>query len=339
MRMRLLSVLGGGLVLLAAAPAPRAAAVQPCPGDQNCAAVSIEAPSVPAAVGDTVLIRFVLVQGSDDQQPGGVDDIAAVTATVGIPGLQLADCSARGADGLNPSFVLLPGDANRYRVVVQNLICAGRASCLCPTNGEARDEYINLLLVGTPVAGQVPALPSGELIGVALLVGADDGASVPLHIYSVLDDQGAPPRPLAGAWLSVADSNAVDRTVDPASATMNVRITDGTLMVAASTPSPGGSPTVDPIPSATATLLATATTSASATVATFTPTVPPPACVGDCNDNRDISVNELVTGVGIALGSLPLSACPAFECAAGQVNISCLVAGVDAALNGCPATR
>jgi hypothetical protein len=48
-------------------------------------------------------------------------------------------------------------------------------------------------------------------------------------------------------------------------------------------------------------------------------------------------VNELITGVSIALDVLPLSRCPAFDCAGhGHVEIACLIAGVNAALSGCP---
>ena len=65
--------------------------------------------------------------------------------------------------------------------------------------------------------------------------------------------------------------------------------------------------------------------------------VTPPLCTGDCNHSGEITVNELITGVGIALGTLPLSACPSFDCAnTGQVDVSCLIASVNAALNGCP---
>ena len=60
-------------------------------------------------------------------------------------------------------------------------------------------------------------------------------------------------------------------------------------------------------------------------------------CVGDCDHSRDVTVNELIAGVSIALGTQPLSTCPAFDCAAtGHVEVSCLIAGVNAALDGCP---
>jgi hypothetical protein len=50
-----------------------------------------------------------------------------------------------------------------------------------------------------------------------------------------------------------------------------------------------------------------------------------------------VSVNELVIGVGIALGSQPANACAALQNAQGQVDIAQLVAAVGNALNGCGA--
>jgi hypothetical protein len=64
------------------------------------------------------------------------------------------------------------------------------------------------------------------------------------------------------------------------------------------------------------------------------------ACTGDCNDNGAVSINELVLGVNIALGSSALSACPAFDAdGLGTVSVSELVAAVNNALRACPATR
>ena len=43
----------------------------------------------------------------------------------------------------------------------------------------------------------------------------------------------------------------------------------------------------------------------------------PPAqaqsCVGDCNDDGMVAINELIIGVNIALDSQPVSACPSFD--------------------------
>jgi hypothetical protein len=60
-----------------------------------------------------------------------------------------------------------------------------------------------------------------------------------------------------------------------------------------------------------------------------------PACTGDCDDNGMVAINELILGVNIALGSLPVSACPAFENAQGMVDIAQLIKGVNNALGGC----
>ena len=63
------------------------------------------------------------------------------------------------------------------------------------------------------------------------------------------------------------------------------------------------------------------------------------ACVGDCNGDGAVSIDELVRGVGIALGTGDLSGCPAFDTSDdGAVSIDELIAAVNAALAGCPAT-
>jgi hypothetical protein len=48
-----------------------------------------------------------------------------------------------------------------------------------------------------------------------------------------------------------------------------------------------------------------------------------------------VNISDLITGVNIALGNLPVSACPAFENAQGMVDIAQLIKGVNNALNGC----
>jgi hypothetical protein len=56
---------------------------------------------------------------------------------------------------------------------------------------------------------------------------------------------------------------------------------------------------------------------------------------GDCNGDGKVTIDELVTGVNIALGIEPLTACPAFDTNGdGQVTINELIAAVNVALNG-----
>jgi hypothetical protein len=75
-----------------------------------------------------------------------------------------------------------------------------------------------------------------------------------------------------------------------------------------------------------------------------------PLCVGDCDGDRRVAVNELVTAVRVLLGEAQLSACPASQCercverhtGAGWVigcdfgpQVSCLVVAVNNSLDGC----
>jgi PKD repeat protein len=64
----------------------------------------------------------------------------------------------------------------------------------------------------------------------------------------------------------------------------------------------------------------------------------PDQCAGDCNGDGPVTVDELVKGVGIALGNRPLLTCPAFDADRnGRVTVDELVAAVNTALNGCAA--
>ena len=59
-------------------------------------------------------------------------------------------------------------------------------------------------------------------------------------------------------------------------------------------------------------------------------------CAGDCDGDGETRINELVTGVAIALGQQLVTACDAFDTNDdGMVGIAELVAGVGALLQGC----
>lgn len=63
---------------------------------------------------------------------------------------------------------------------------------------------------------------------------------------------------------------------------------------------------------------------------------PPPPCPGDCSANRAVSIDELVRGVGIALGRQSVQTCLAFDGDANDdVTVAELIAAVNAALKGC----
>jgi len=89
---------------------------------------------------------------------------------------------------------------------------------------------------------------------------------------------------------------------------------------------PTSTPTASPI-----------ATSTSTSMRTLTETPGPPTCTGDCNGDGEVTVNELVLMVNIALGTTAVSECPAGDANDdGEITVDELVAAVNNALNGCP---
>ncbi len=68
-----------------------------------------------------------------------------------------------------------------------------------------------------------------------------------------------------------------------------------------------------------------------------TVSVAAPVCIGDCNADGMVTVDELLIAVNIALDNLPIESCPAFDANADRtVTVNEILAGVNNALNGCP---
>jgi hypothetical protein len=68
------------------------------------------------------------------------------------------------------------------------------------------------------------------------------------------------------------------------------------------------------------------------------PPVLPFACVGDCDANGSVDVDEVVTVVNIALGDMEASACSAGDADhSGTITVDEIIAAVDKGLLGCPA--
>jgi hypothetical protein len=60
-------------------------------------------------------------------------------------------------------------------------------------------------------------------------------------------------------------------------------------------------------------------------------------CVGDCNGDERVEVNELIVGVNIALDALALTECASFDDGQGRVTVDRLVRAVSNALTDCGA--
>lgn len=82
----------------------------------------------------------------------------------------------------------------------------------------------------------------------------------------------------------------------------------------------------------------TATPTSLSPTPTPTPTPPAATCVGDCGNDREVTVDELITGVNVALGTAPLSGCPVFDANSDEsVTIDEILQAVNNSLIGCPA--
>ena len=108
----------------------------------------------------------------------------------------------------------------------------------------------------------------------------------------------------------------------------------------AATTIPTGTRTVTPTtshkPTPSNTTSMTATISPTVPV-TLTPTRTSKSCVGDCNSDGQVTVNELIQMVNIALGNADVSTCTAGEANGdGMIEVNEIIAAVNNGLNGCP---
>ena len=306
-------VAAAGLMILggATASAVRAQTVTPCPDANNCAQVKVE--NVSGAPGGTVSVPLTFKQGPASAAAGGIDEIAAIALTLNIgSSLTLGSACALGTDGL-PVAVVPDAAISNFKVVVENASCAGgRTHCLCPDAGSGivADPFINLVIYGPnplPAPGpspiDIPVLPTGPLLSIGLQIALGASGTLPLHVFT----ESAPPaKPQFTAYLSVGDKTAVDQTCVPVSGQ----------------PPCSGAPT----PSVSQVLI----TDGSVTVTGI-------PCLGDCNRDHEVTVDELLKMVNIALGTLQLTECPAGDGdASGDITIDEIIKAVSNALNGCP---
>jgi hypothetical protein len=61
-------------------------------------------------------------------------------------------------------------------------------------------------------------------------------------------------------------------------------------------------------------------------------------CVGDCNCDGRVTIDEIIKGVNIDLGNAEIGTCPAFRCGSSNLGIviNCVIEAVNNALAGCP---
>lgn len=176
-------------------------------------------------------------------------------------------------------------------------------------------------------------------------------ATPPLTWESLPTDGFGCPTP-GDLGLSLSNDGVLDGTIlnfggTPLDLCLTIRVTDANgeshikrlAIEIVSEPSPD-TPTPSPTsPIATPTPQPSDTPVPNTPTPSNTPTNTIPAerpCVGDCDQNGEISISELIRGVNIALGRADLASCTSFDRNEnGQVAINELIAAVTAALFGC----
>jgi len=303
----------GGLLLV---PTPMSAqTVAPC--ETNCASLTVGSASGPRGGSATVTVSFNQAPTSNGQ-PGGPDEIAAIAFTLAAPGdgsgsLTLDGC-APGSNPTLPAAVQPNANLAGFRLVLENYLCDdGRTRCLCPAPGSGivPDDYLNIAIFGPdplpePGTGPVviPTLPSGSLFSVRFRIGASAsaGAEIPLHVVNQVDDASAGS---FRAFLSLGDTEAVDQTCVPQTGTPPCTAANARSQIVVN----DGAIEVGQ----------------------------GSGCIGDCSQDGEVTVDEIITMVNIALGSQPISGCLAGDGNSdGQITVDEIVTAVNNALNGCP---
>jgi hypothetical protein len=190
------------------------------------------------------------------------------------------------------------------------------------------------------------------------------GGPVSLDGKLVVTTVGSPA--IGSSWpiISGASRSGQFATLDFRSNNYDVQYTStGVTLMALATPTPTptstSTPTATDTPTATRTKTPTATptntptytwtntstatptrtpTATPSVTATATATTTPPAisCVGDCDGSGDVTIDELIRGVNIALGTAGLDTCPEFDADhSGTVSVDEIILAVNNALLGC----
>ena len=284
-------------------------ALSPC--TSNCAQVSVGGAS--GVTGATVALPVSFKQANGTPDEHGNDDTAAIALTIGLgpsdAPLRFTDagCQDNDQDGLPDAVTVSDSIKTDFRVVVENVCCTGRQRCLCPkvgdlctTAGTTRDNFVNVVVYGPK------DLPPDGPVNIPKL--PPDGELLTVRVQ------------IPG---TTADSIPVHVFAETDDEAQMPKPQFGAFL------SIGDQSAVDETADRGAKVSKVAVTSAAVAVTGS-------GCIGDCDENLSVSVDELVLGVRIALGQSNVTSCPAIDLDHNNtVAINDLVSAVNNALDGC----
>lgn len=209
-------------------------------------------------------------------------------------------------------------------------VAAGRIMCICVSSHANLDPFLGCSEVrssGAPYS--IAALPGQTYYVIAFLDLNPNIVLDPGEPYVIYNSRGTTPGDAitTGSTPLVIDFLFGDENIAP------IRTPTATAPpTETATPTPTAPPTDTATPPPTAPPTETETP-----IATLTPTSTPALrCPGDCDGNGEVTVNELIVLVNIALGNAPLSSCEAGNTdGSNDITIDEIIASVSAALSGC----
>lgn len=247
--------------------------------------------------------------------------LAFSTGITGVSGKQGSSCSACHLGGVSPTVhfegptEVAPGATATFRFVVQSQspsrqIAAGLD--IATSAGKL-----------TAASGQGEQLLGGEITHTGPKRNDASGMASWDFTWQAPAQSGTTTLFGAGNSVNLSGNSFGDLS---ATTTYQVSVAD------VATPTPTETPEVP-----TETPTPTDTPEPPTPTPTTTPDPPIGGCVGDCDGSGDVTVNEIVSGVNIALGNADLGVCPTFDANQdGQVTVNELLQAVNGAVNGCP---
>ncbi|MFI5398552.1 MAG: hypothetical protein ACHQ9S_23725 [Candidatus Binatia bacterium] len=310
------SLLGAGTVTFTYDPtivtATAVTAPEPFPGANPLSSCSLQ-PDI--GTRGRVTIAFTCEPPVSDSGPNGLFEIFFLGVSSGLSPLTIDvdSCSASAS-----ACVATPG------------FCFGDSLGDLPQNGSIVVGSVQPNNTSTPTNTPTPPPPP-----------TNTSTQTPTNTATVTPT--ATPTDTPTATPTQTPTNTA--TAVPTSTTSTSTLTPTLTPTRTPTNAPTVTPTNAPANTTTAThtIMPTNTPTATETptpkdTATSTPT--PCSCVGDCNCNGRVTVDEILTMVNIGLGNAPLS-----ECEAGdgngdhQITVDEILTAVNNALNGCPQPR
>jgi hypothetical protein len=193
---------------------------------------------------------------------------------------------------------------------------------------------VTLVAVPTPTPTSTPtatptSTPTATPTRTATTTPTRTSTSTPTRTATATPTRTATSTPTPTATFTPTHTSTASPTLTP---TRTATATPSVTATASST----STPTITGTPTFTGTASPTPTPAPPTVTPTTTQTPATTPCAGDCDDSGDVTIDDLLIMVNIALEPIPVTQCEAGDANHdGQITVEEIVLAVDNALNGC----